>query len=314
MRKLIVFALVGFAAHLVDGALGMGYGVTSSSLLILVGLTPVAASAAVHVSELGTNLASGVAHWKLQNVDWRVVARIAGPGAVGAFLGATVLSSLSTEFAQPIMAGILALLGVYIFVRFVLGIRPRLSTRQPSLRFLAPLGAFAGFVDATGGGGWGPVATPALLADGRLQPRKVIGTVDTSEFAVSAAASVGFLVGLGAAGINWALAAALLAGGIVAAPIAAYLIKVAPAHLLGVAVGGLILLTNTRVLFRAYDVADAIRIACYTAIVLTTVAGLYLATRRARRRTASSAAPEPIEEESYARAGVSGESVPSRRT
>ena len=263
----------------------MGYGVTSSSLLILVGLTPVAASAAVHFSELGTNIASGVAHWKLQNVDWRVVARIALPGAVGAFIGATVLSSLSTDSAQPIMSGILAVLGLYVLARFILGIRPRLSTRRPSLRFLAPLGVFAGFVDATGGGGWGPVATPALLADGRLEPRKVIGTVDTSEFAVSAAASIGFLVGLGAAGINWGFALALLAGGVVAAPLAAYLIKVTPAHLLGVAVGGLILLTNARTIFRAYDVADPIRVLCYIAIVLVTLSGLYVAAQRGRRTT-----------------------------
>jgi len=267
----------------------MGYGVTSSSLLILVGLTPVAASAAVHFSELGTNIASGVAHWRLQNVDWRVVGRIAGPGAIGAFLGATVLSSLSTEFAQPIMSGILALLGIYILARFILGIRPRLSTKKLSLKFLAPLGVFAGFVDATGGGGWGPVATPALLADGRLQPRKVIGTVDTSEFAVSVAASIGFLVGLGAAGINWAFALALLAGGVVAAPLAAYLVKVAPAHLLGVAVGGLILLTNARTIFRAYDVADPIRIVSYFVVVLGTLAGLYVAALRARRRAATRA-------------------------
>jgi uncharacterized protein len=299
MRKLVVLAIVGLAAQLVDGALGMGYGVTSSSLLILVGLTPVAASAAVHFSEVGTNIASGVAHWKLRNVEWRVVARIAGPGAVGAFLGATVLSSLSTEFAQPIMAGILALLGVYILARFILGIRPRVSSRRLSLTFLAPLGVFAGFVDATGGGGWGPVATPALLADGRLQPRKVIGTVDTSEFAVSAAASIGFLVGLGAAGINWAFAVALLAGGIVAAPLAAYLVKVAPAHLLGVAVGGLILLTNVRILFRAYDIADPIRIVSYLAILLGTSIGLYVAALRTRRRTASGA-DELIAEESHA--------------
>jgi uncharacterized protein len=289
MRKLIVLAVVGLAAQLVDGALGMGYGVTSSSLLILVGLTPVAASAAVHFSELGTNIASGVSHWRLRNVDWQVVARIAGPGAVGAFLGATVLSSLSTEAARPIMSGILALLGVYILARFIIGIRPRLTARQPSLRFLAPLGVFAGFVDATGGGGWGPVATPALLADGRLQPRKVIGTVDTSEFAVSAAASIGFLVGLGAAGINWGFALALLAGGVVAAPLAAYLVKVAPAHLLGVAVGGLILLTNARTIFRAYDVADPIRIVSYIAVVLVTLVGLYVAALRARRRAASGA-------------------------
>ena len=228
MRKLIVLALVGFAAQLVDGSLGMGYGVTSSSLLILAGLTPAAASASVHFSELGTNIASGLSHWKLKNVDWRVVARIAGPGAIGAFVGATVLSSLSTEAAAPIMAAILALLGAYVLARFVIGFVPPKFKKAICLKFLAPLGLFAGFIDATGGGGWGPVATPALLADGRLQPRKVIGSVDTSEFAVSAAASLGFLVGLGAAGINWGFALALLVGGLIAAPLAAVLVKLRP--------------------------------------------------------------------------------------
>jgi uncharacterized protein len=292
MRKLIVLALVGLAAQIVDGSLGMGYGVTSTSLLILAGLTPVAASAAVHFSELGTNVASGVSHWRMRNVDWRVVARIAGPGAIGAFLGATVLASLSTEAARPIMSGILAALGVYILVRFIIGFRPRISTKKLGIRYLAPLGVFAGFVDATGGGGWGPVATPALLADGRLEPRKVIGTVDTSEFAVSAAASIGFLIGLGAANINWTFALALLAGGVVAAPLAAYLVKVAPAHLLGVAVGGVILLTNARTLFRAYDVPDTARIVSYLAILLVTVVGLYIAALRARRKaTATAEAP-----------------------
>jgi hypothetical protein len=137
------------------------------------------------------------------------------------------------------------------------------------------------------------------LADGRLQPRKVIGTVDTSEFAVSAAASIGFLVGLGSAGINWAFAAALLAGGVIAAPLAAYLVKVAPAHLLGVAVGGLILLTNVRILFRAYDVADPIRIMSYLAILLATLIGLYVSALRTRRRSASGA-DELVAEEAHA--------------
>src|SRR5690349_6873999 len=232
MRKLLVLALVGFVAQLVDGSLGMGYGVTSSTMLVLAGLTPAAASASVHFSELGTNVASGVSHWRLRNVDWRVVARIAGPGALGAFAGATVLSALSTEAAAPVMAAILAALGIYIVVRFVVGIRPRFA-KPLTARFLAPLGLFAGFVDATGGGGWGPVATPALLADGRLEPRKVIGSVDTAEFCVSAAASLGFIFALGSQGIHWGLAIALLAGGVIAAPIAAYLVRIAPAHLLG---------------------------------------------------------------------------------
>ena len=296
MRKLIVLACVGLLAQLVDGSLGMGYGVTSTTLLVLAGLTPVAASASVHFSEIGTNLASGLAHWRLRNVDWRVVARIAGPGAVGAFLGATVLSSLSTEAAAPVMSVILVLLGSYILVRFILGIKPSLK-KQLTMRFLAPLGLFAGFIDATGGGGWGPVAVPALLTDGRLEPRKIIGSVDTSEFAVSAAASVGFLIGLGASGINWAFALALLAGGLLAAPLAAYLVKVAPSHLLGVAVGGLILLTNSRTLLRTADVSTPSRLLVYGAIAAVTIVGLWIATKRARRTAAARAVQEPVRAE-----------------
>ncbi|HEY5848617.1 MAG TPA: sulfite exporter TauE/SafE family protein [Microlunatus sp.] len=294
MRQLIILGLVGFGAQLIDGSLGMGYGVTSTSLLLLAGLTPAAASASVHISELGTNIASGISHWRLKNVDWRVVARIAGPGAIGAFLGATVLSSLSTEAAAPIMAAILVVLGAYILIRFVIGIKPTLK-KALTIKFLAPLGLFAGFVDATGGGGWGPVATPALLADGRLEPRKVIGTVDTSEFAVSAAASIGFLIGLGAAGINWGFALALLIGGLIAAPIAAVLVRYAPAHVLGVAVGGIILLTNSRTLLKTFEVETPARFAVYGAIVLVTAIGLSIAIQRSRARKRA-AAEAPVEE------------------
>lgn len=219
-----------------------------------------------------------------------MVARIAGPGAIGAFLGATVLSHLSTEAGAPIMATILALLGAYVLVRFVLGIKPALK-KQLTLKFLAPLGLFAGFIDATGGGGWGPVATPALLADGRMEPRKVIGSVDTSEFAVSAAASLGFLFGLGAAGINWAFALTLLAGGLIAAPLAAILVRHAPTHLLGVVVGGVIMLTNSRTLLKSFDVAGPGRWWVYGAILLVTTAGLYITTTRIRK-TALANEPE----------------------
>ncbi|MGH3341161.1 MAG: sulfite exporter TauE/SafE family protein, partial [Propionibacteriaceae bacterium] len=275
-----------------DGSLGMGYGVTSSTLLVVAGLTPLAASASVHVSELATNLASGVAHSRLQNVDWRVVLRIACPGAVGAFVGATVLSALATDWAKPIMSVILAALGLYIIVRFVVGIRPQLK-KQLTIKFLAPLGLFAGFVDATGGGGWGPVATPALLSGGRLEPRKVVGSVDTAEFAVSAAASLGFLVGIGASGIRWGFALALLAGGLIAAPLAAFLVRIAPAHILGVAVGGLIVLTNARTLLGSFEVPNSARIPVYVVILLVTAASLYVAAMRARRRAAA-AAPEEV--------------------
>ena len=295
MRQLIILGLVGFGAQLIDGSLGMGYGVTTTTLLLVAGLSPAAASASVHLSELGTNIASGLSHWRLRNVDWRVVARIAGPGAIGAFLGATVLSSLSTEAAAPVMSALLALLGIYILIRFVIGIKPVLK-KALTIRFLAPLGLVAGFVDATGGGGWGPVATPALLADGRLEPRKVIGTVDTSEFAVSAAASIGFLIGLGAAGINWGFVLALLIGGLIAAPIAALLVRFAPAHILGVAVGGIILLTNSRTLLRFFEVQPPARFAVYGAILLITVIGLSIAIQRVRARKRLAAEQVTVDE------------------
>ncbi len=294
MRKLIVLGLVGLVAQLVDGGLGMGYGVTSSTLLVLAGLTPLAASASVHFSELATNLASGVAHSRLQNVDWRVVLRIAGPGAVGAFLGATVLSAVTTDWAKPIMSVVLGALGLYIIVRFVIGIRPQLK-KQLTIKFLAPLGLFAGFVDATGGGGWGPVATPALLSGGRLEPRKVVGSVDTAEFAVSAAASLGFLLGIGASGIRWGFAIALLAGGLIAAPLAALLVRIAPAHLLGVAVGGLIVLTNARTLLGSFEVPNPARIPIYVGILFVTATGLYVAALRAKRRAAAAPAKVALE-------------------
>ncbi|SDT02535.1 sulfite exporter TauE/SafE family protein [Microlunatus soli] len=292
MRKLIVVAIVGLLAQLVDGALGMGYGVTSSTLLVAIAsLTPAAASASVHLSEMGTNIASGISHWRLKNVDWRVVARIAIPGAIGSFLGATVLSKLSTEAAEPVMCGILLALGIYIFIRFLIGIKPRLKG-NPGLKLLAPLGLFAGFVDATGGGGWGPVATPTLLTDGRMAPRKVIGSIDTAEFVVSAAASLGFILALGSQGIHWGLAVALLIGGVIAAPIAAYLVRIAPAHLLGIAVAGIILLTNSRTLLKAVDVPAGPRWAVYIALFLITLAGLAFVIIRRRREGATEAATE----------------------
>lgn len=294
MRKLIVLGLVGLVAQLVDGGLGMGYGVTSSTLLVMAGLTPLVASASVHFSELATNLASGVAHSRLRNVEWPVVFRIAGPGAVGAFLGATVLSALATDWAKPVMSVVLALLGLYIIIRFVVGIRPQLK-KQLTSKFLAPLGLFAGFVDATGGGGWGPVATPALLSGGRLEPRKVVGSVDTAEFAVSAAASLGFLIGIGVSGIHWGFALALLVGGLIAAPLAALLVRIAPAHILGVAVGGLIVLTNARTLLGSFEVPNAARIPIYIAILLVTATGLYVAALRAKRRAAAAPAEVALE-------------------
>ncbi|GAA3859205.1 sulfite exporter TauE/SafE family protein [Tessaracoccus defluvii] len=258
MVQWVMLALVGLAAQLVDGSLGMAYGVTSTTLLLAVGTNPAMASATVHLAEIGTTLASGVSHHRFGNIDWRVVARIGIPGALGSFLGATVLSSLSTEAAAPLMAVLLLLLGAYVLVRFTFfGISTKNLGKHLPTRFLAPLGVFAGFVDATGGGGWGPVGTPALLASGRMEPRKVIGTVDASEFLVAIAASLGFLVGLGGQGIVWPMAGALLLGGVIAAPIAAWVVRRLPARILGSAAGSVIVMVNLRSLVRAFDVPEA---------------------------------------------------------
>ncbi|RRQ29424.1 sulfite exporter TauE/SafE family protein [Rhodococcus sp. Eu-32] len=271
MKTIILIGLVGLAAQLVDGALGMAYGVTTTTLLLAIGTNPATASATVHLAEIGTTLISGISHWKFGNVDWKVVRRIALPGAVGAFVGATVLSNLSTESAAPIMAIILLALGIYILTRFTFQGIPRGHLGKPlRKRFLAPLGLLAGFVDATGGGGWGPVGTPAILASGRLEPRKVIGSIDTSEFVIALAASLGFLFSLGSQGINVGWVLAILAGGVIAAPLAAWLVRHVPPRLLGASVGGIIVLTNTRSLFRSgwFEIGGTLQTVAYGVIVL----------------------------------------------
>jgi hypothetical protein len=247
MPALIVLAVAGLVAQLVDGSLGMGFGVTSSTLLVAAGIAPATASASIHLAEVGTTLISGFSHHKLGNVDWRTVAVMAVPGGVGAFFGAHFLTSLPADVAKPWVAGLLFLLGVYVIWRFLVlgGRRPQFDGRV-STRFLLPMGLFGGALDAVGGGGWGPVGTTSLLASGRLAPRMVVGSVSASEFLVAVGGSLGFLMALGRAGIDVGFVLALLAGGVVAAPLAAWLVKHLPARVLGVAAGGLILLTNSK--------------------------------------------------------------------
>lgn len=254
MERLLVFAAVGLAAQLVDGALGMAYGVTSTTLLLSTAVAPAVASASVHLAECGTSLVSGLSHWRFGNVDWGVVVRIAIPGGIGGFAGATVLSNLSTDSAKPWMAVLLLLLGIYIITRFLFAQPPVIKIGQrPGTSVLVPLGLFAGFVDATGGGGWGPVATPTLIASGKLDPRKVIGSVSASEFVVTISASLGFLAALGTSGLDWRVVVGLLAGGVIAAPFAAWLVHKVSLPMLGALVGGVILITNSRTLMVSFD-------------------------------------------------------------
>jgi uncharacterized membrane protein YfcA len=206
---------------------------------------------------------------------------------VGAFAGATFLSSLTTDAAAPWMAGILLALGVYILLRFATKLPTLRLDAPPRKRFLTPLGLFAGFVDATGGGGWGPVATPTLISSGRMIPRKVIGTVDTSEFLVALAASLGFIIGIGGEAINFTTVAGLLLGGVIAAPIAAYLVRHIPGRLLGSLVGGIIIITNARTLMSSFEVDGAPRAAIYVALFAVWAIAISISVRGLRRDTAA---------------------------
>jgi uncharacterized membrane protein YfcA len=290
--SLIVLALIGLAAQMVDGSLGMAYGVTSSTLLVAWGVSPAMASGSVHLAEMGTTLVSGLSHWRFGNVDWGVVLRLGIPGAIGAYLGASVLSNLSTEAAIPFMAGLLMVLGAVLLVRFAF--RGVGSARKPGefrARFLAPLGVFAGFVDASGGGGWGPVATPTMLVAGRTTVSKVIGSVSASEFLVSTAASLGFLLNLGSGGVNWSIAIALMIGGAIAAPFAAWLVSHVAPRVLGTAVGGLILFTNMRTLLNHFGVGGGVRSAVYLVIAACWAIAVVVAIKAVRRERQLGAEP-----------------------
>lgn len=260
MRKLIVFLLIGFFAQLVDGSLGMAYGVTSTSLLLFFGIAPAIASASVHMAEVITTAASGISHIRFGNVDKKTVYRLIVPGMVGAFIGACFLSNLPGDIIKPYIAIFLAGLGVYIFLRFLFVDSRQLNNisndQSPSKKLLVPLGFVAGFIDSTGGGGWGPVVTPSLITNNRLSPRKVIGSVDTSEFAIAAAATLGFVLSLGVEKFQWQWVLALMLGGIVAAPIAAWLVRKIPSVILGVLVGGLIILTNLKTVLSTFEIGS----------------------------------------------------------
>jgi hypothetical protein len=294
MRRLLVFALAGLVGQLVDGALGMAFGVTTSTVLLSSGFSPAVASASVHLAEIGTTLSSGVSHWRFGNVSWPLVRRIGVPGAVGGFAGATVLTSLAGDWLKPSVAVVLLGLGGLVIVRSARGDLhgERHDPGRLRRRLLAPLGLGAGFVDAVGGGGWGPVATPTLLAAGRVEPRLVIGSVSAAELLVTTAASAGFLAGLGGQAVEVPLVLAMLAGGVAAAPIAAWLVRRADPSVLGVVVGGLLLVTNTRALLIEVGVPGPARLPALLAIAAAAGA-LALRVAGTRRRTAR-VADEPV--------------------
>ena len=241
---LVPFILIGFAAQLIDGALGMAFGQISSTLLITMGVPPAATSAGVHIAETFTTAVSGISHVAHRNVDWRLFFRIAIPGVFGGILGAYVLTQLNANTAKPYVLAYLTALGLYLFYR---GVMHRHTERRPKI--VEPLGLAGGFLDAAGGGGWGAIVTTNLLVQGS-NPRKTIGTVNTAEFFLTVTISATFIATLGWAAFTMATVG-LLIGGVVAAPFGAWIAKrVNPDRLLTF-VGAVVTLTSSYGLYRA---------------------------------------------------------------
>jgi uncharacterized protein len=271
MNDLLLVALAGFAASFVDGALGMGFGPTSSSILLSSGLSPAAVSATVNIAKVATGVVSGASHWRFGNIDRRLVARLAIPGAVGALVGVTILTNVDGDNLRPFLAALLLLIGIRILIRFRRPVEERpvdeLAENDPRMRGVGAAGAVGGVTNGMIGA-WGPVVTPFLLHRGFV-PRIVVGSVNTAEVAVAVVAA-GSLLRTSPQGLEAATIAAMLIGGILAAPVAAISVRHVPARLLGVLVAGLLLITNARELAMWAELG-AIRWAIYAAIVLAVV-------------------------------------------
>jgi uncharacterized protein len=240
---ILPFILVGFVAQTIDGALGMAFGVISNTLMVSLGVPPAAASAGVHAVETFTTAASGISHVIHRNVDWKLFARIAVPGMLGGALGAYVLSNIDAGVAKPFVMLYLASIGVYILWR---GLKYPPQEKKPKV--IEPLGLVGGFLDAAGGGGWGPIVTSNLLVQG-ASPRKTIGTVNTAEFFLTLTISATFIYHFGLKTFTAAMFG-LLIGGVIAAPFGAIIAKRMETRRLMILVGVVLTLTS---LYGAYS-------------------------------------------------------------
>ncbi len=241
---LLPFILVGFVAQMIDGALGMAFGVISNTLLISLGVPPASASAIVHTIKNFTGAVSAISHVAHRNVDWRLFGRIVIPGVIGGIVGAYLLTQVSAEVARPLVLAYLMALGAYLLHR---GITHEHTEKQPKV--VAPLGLAGGFLDAAGGGGWGAIVTSNLLVQGS-NPRKTIGTVNTAEFFVTVTISATFIAAMGWEAFTVATVG-LLIGGVCAAPFGALIAKRVNPDLLLTFVGLILTLTSAYGLYRA---------------------------------------------------------------
>lgn len=243
--SLLPFILIGFAAQLVDGALGMAFGVICNTLLVAVmGVPPAQASARIHVVEVFTTAVSGISHLIHRNIEWPLFWKLLIPGVTGGVLGAYVLTSLHSDVVKPFVLAYLVAIGVWLLVR---GLLYPPKVQKPTV--IAPLGLIGGFLDAAGGGGWGPVVTSNLLVQG-AEPRKVVGTVNSVEFFLTLTVSATFIYHLGFAQIAGATLG-LLIGGVLAAPLGAFMAKRFSVKLMLTLVGVVLTATSAFGLYRA---------------------------------------------------------------
>ncbi|MGQ0674354.1 MAG: sulfite exporter TauE/SafE family protein [Hyphomicrobium sp.] len=244
-EEILWYALVGFLAQMVDGAIGMAYGVTATSVLLSMGVAPVTASACVHAAETFTTGASGLAHWKVGNVDVNLLRRLALPGMIGGAIGAYVLTTIDGDTIKPFVSGYLLLVGLFILYK---ALHKKHTFVDEPPNHVAPLGLVGGFVDAIGGGGWGPIVTSTLLGQGTT-PRYAIGSVNMAEFFVTLTISATFVMTIGLD--LWPIISGLIIGGVLAAPLAAMAAKHVPPKPLMLVVGIVVVFLSLRTILKA---------------------------------------------------------------
>lgn len=290
MDNLLLVALAGFLASMVDGALGMGFGPTSSSILLASGLSPAAASTTVNLAKVASGLAAGVSHWRLRNIDRRLVLRLALPGAVGALIGTYLLTNVDSSTLRPILAVLLIAVGLRILFRFSLPVTVRADDHGVSAVGTRGVEATATAGGITNGlvGAWGPVVTPYLLHRG-LAPRLAVGCVNTAEVAVAIVASGSLLTNLSSGELEIGVVVAMLIGGVAGAPLAAWVVRFMPPRIMGLLVAGLLLVTQSRELAGTGDYPGNRWLAYGVALVAVTLAMARprLMARRARGRDES---------------------------
>lgn len=240
--SIVWFILVGFLAQLVDGALGMAYGVSSTSILLSLGIHPAAASASVHTAEMFTTAVSGLSHWKLGNIDKALFRKLLVPGVIGGVVGAYILTAIPSSIVKPLISCYLLAMGLSLLWRTIRGVSARRDTK------LVPLGLVGGFCDAMGGGGWGPIVTTTLVAQGN-NPRFVIGSINAAEWFVTTAEVMMFVATIGL--VHWQVIAGLMVGGVLAAPLAAMVCKRLPVKTLTLLVGIVITTLSIRTIYLA---------------------------------------------------------------